>query len=130
MCDIFDIIANISINNNKKYQSIYQQIQPYIVQQFELILNGLKHDTRGRKRKIDLNKFFECVFCVCDNSLKLSYVKLLFGIPKTTYCYYFNILKNSGLLENINQLIVTTLKPRSQIDYVVTDTYTFIFDLI
>ena len=48
-----------------------------------LILNR-KKSNRGRPCSVDWDKFFDCMFSICDNGTKLSDCKDHYGIARST----------------------------------------------
>jgi len=125
MSNIIDIIKNLNIHSERKLLDVYRGIQSYLIEEFTTIMNQRKMDPRGRKRIVNLNQFFEAMFAVCDNSLKLSNIQTYCGIPKSTYCRYFKIIKETNFFERINQLFVNSMAPMESIVYTITDSYTF-----
>lgn len=110
---------------SKKYKRIFDELKPEIIRIFEEFLDQQKITNRGRPRTIDLGKFFDCLFCVCDNALKLCYTQPMFGIPRSTYCYYSKILRETQFFELLHRSITNHFVPPERIEYVVCDSYTF-----
>lgn len=125
MVNIIDSILNLNIHTGKKFLEVYHGIKEYLIQEFTAILEQRKTDPRGRKRSVDLDKFFESMFAVCDNSLKTSNIQPYFGIPKSTYYKYFKVIVETNFFENVNKMIVNSFVPKEDVLYTITDTYTF-----
>jgi len=122
MSDFRQLFSGVDFtNNDKKYRLIFECLKTYLIKEVNKFIDGQKHDTRGRKRTVDLNKFFDCLFSIVDNGIKMSYINEYCGISKSTFYYYFNILKYSGLLEKIHSEIIASVK---NIDYLITDSFT------
>jgi transposase len=120
-CRIFSGFGN---NNIKKYKDIFDRLKIFLKTKLIALLTSIKKSNRGRKRTIDLDKFFTCLFFLTDNSVKMSYIKDYFQIPKSTYYYYFNLITKTNFLENIYKEFINMYIITNPILYLITDTFT------
>jgi hypothetical protein len=111
-------------SSHKKYRDVYTYLKPYLKDKITEFLDSRKISNRGRKRTINWDKFLDCMFCISDNGLKMSYIKELFDISKSTYYYYFSLISEAKLLEQIHSEFVKYFSDIQTQDYVITDTFT------
>jgi hypothetical protein len=120
-CQIFSGFGNNSI---KKYKDIFDRLKSFLKTKLIAYLTSIKKNNRGRKRTIDLDKFLTCLFFLTDNSVKMSYIKDYFQIPKSTYYYYFNLIMKANFLGNIYKEFINMYNMTHPISYLITDTFT------
>ena len=120
MVDFRHLFINFNVNSIK----IFDILKIYFKTRVDEFLNGLKKSNRGRKRNINWDHFFTCLFFMTDNSMKMSYIKEYFHIAKSTYYYYFDLLSKSRFLEIIDSEIVLQYSQLTPIKYLITDTLT------
>jgi hypothetical protein len=123
MFDFRHLFTGFNINSIKKYKEIFDTLKIYFITRVDEFLNGLKKTNRGRKRTIDWDRFFTCLFFMTDNSMKMSYIKEYFHIAKSTYYYYFDLLYKSKFLGMIYSEIVLQYSHLTPIEYLITDTF-------
>ena len=124
MFDFHNFFRNFNINSTKKFKEIFDTLKIYFKTRVDEFLDGLKKTRRGRKRNINWDHFFTCLFFMTDNSMKMSYIKEYFHIAKSTYYYYFDLLSKSRFLEIIYSEIVLQYSQLTPIKYLITDTFT------
>ena len=98
------IFMGFENNSTKKYKDIFDRMKYFLKAQLVIHLDSMKKNNRGRKRTIDLDRFLTCLFFLADNSMKMSYIKDYFQIPKSTYYYYFDLITKTKFLEKIYKL--------------------------
>jgi hypothetical protein len=124
MFDLKNLFAGFDIKSQKKYKEIFGKLKIYFIFKINEFLDGKKHTLRGRKRTVDWDRFFDCLFYICDNGMKMSYIKDVFNISKSTYYYYFDLITKSKFLEKLYNDIVKSYSPLMSEDYLITDTFT------
>jgi hypothetical protein len=124
MCDFRQLFINFNVNSIKKYKEIFDTLKIYFKTRVDEFLDRLKKSNRGRKRKINRDHFFTCLFFMTDNSMKMYYIKEYFHIAKSIYYYYFDLLSKSRFLEIIYSEIVLQYSQLTPIKYLITDTFT------
>lgn len=113
--------------HRKKYREVFEKIKPYVKERIVQFLDGRRKSTRGRKREVDLDHLLDCLFYITDNGIKLSYTKELFNIPRSTYYFYFKLISDSNILEQIHNEIVKEYHTDvfdEDHSYMITDTFT------
>ena len=128
MCDLirlFKLTLGVNIKSSqKKYKEVFNTLKTYLKSKIITFLDTLKISNKGRKRTIDWDKFFDCLFYITDNGLKMSYLKEKCGICKSTFYHYFSLISNSSFFEQIHAEIVHTYGKLEPDDYLITDTFT------
>lgn len=125
MQNISKLFDNNDIKNtHKMYKHVFYKIKPYLISKFKDIVKNRHISNRGRPAKFNYDKFFEAMFFIIDNSVKMSYIKNIFNIPTSTFYFYFNIIIKSSFFEIIHKELCNTSKPLTESDYVMTDTFT------
>ena len=73
-------------NHKNMFDILNEQnsLKPYLIQEIALFLDSMKMSMRGRKRQIDWERFFTCLFFIADNGMKMSYIKEYFGMSRST----------------------------------------------
>jgi len=64
------------------------------------------------------------MFFIADNGMKMSYIKDQFGIAKSTYYYYFNLIAKYQILEQLYRELIVENTTLGKNDFVITDTFT------
>ena len=111
-------------NSIKKYKDIFDKLKNFLKAKLVIHLDSIKKNNRGRKRTINLDQFLTCLFFLADNSMKMSYIKDYFHIPKSTYYYYFDLITKTKFLENTYIEFVRMYIEEHPILYLITDTFT------
>lgn len=124
MFDLNKIFTNFRMNSNKKYKDVFDHLKILFKTEIIDFLDHLKKTNRGRKRKIDWNQFFTCLFFIADNGMKMCYIKEYFHIAKSTYYYYFNLITKYGFLEKFYINIMIQYSHIVPVEYLITDTFT------
>lgn len=125
MFDFRQLFTELKIDTStRKYKDIYDRLKIYLKTKIVSILDNAKKTNRGRKRKIDWDHFFDCLFCIADNGLKMSYIPRYFNLPKSTYYYYFKLISDLNFFEIIHNEIVRNYSIISPDEYLITDTFT------
>jgi len=124
MIDFRQLFENFKIISMKKYKEIFEKLKVVLKIKVNEFLDSLKTSNRGRKRTVDWEQFFTCLFFITDNGMKMSYIKEYFHISKSTYYYYFELISKSGFLEKIYDEIVLQYSYFKPIEYLITDTFT------
>jgi len=119
-----NLFINFNIKSAKKYKEIFDTLKIYLKTRVDEFLDGLKKTNRGRKRNINWDQFFTCLFFMTDNSTKMSYITDYFHMAKSTYYYYFDLLTKSKFFEMIYREIVLQYSQTTPIKYLITDTFT------
>jgi hypothetical protein len=112
------------MNSNKKYKDIFDHLKILFKTEIIEFLDHLKKTNRGRKRRIDWDQFFACLFFISDNGMKMYYIKDYFHIAKSTYYYYFDLITKHGFLEKFYVNIMIQYSHIVPIEYLITDTFT------
>ena len=121
MNNMIEIIQNLGRIIGKKSYEVFTAIKPHLIQEFNSLLESQRTDKRGRKKGINLNLFFEAMFIMCDNNLKMCHLKKCCGIAKSTY---FKILSDNQFFEKINETVINQFRPKETIAYVICDSMT------
>jgi len=124
MFDFHQFFTGFKINSTKIYKEIFDKLKIFLKLRVVQFLDSLKKTNRGRKRMINWDQFFTCLFFITDNGMKMSYIKDYFHIAKSTYYYYFDLITKSGFLEKIYFEIVLQYSHMIPIEYLITDTFT------
>jgi len=111
-------------DSKQKYQVTFQTLKPLLIQKLEQRLIDLKTSKRGRKRTVDLGKVWDCLWAIVDNGIKMSYVTRFYGLSKGTLYYYFNIIKETGLVTELYQSIISQHFTHQPPEYLITDSFT------
>jgi len=123
--DLKKIFDNHSIKNSpKKYLETFQMLKTSFKERMIQLLKDRKRSNRGRPCSINWENFFDCMFSICDNGTKLSYCLDHYGIPRSTYYHYFDIISRSGMLEKFYYEIISELPNIQPDQYLITDTFT------
>jgi hypothetical protein len=115
---------NLIKNSSKKYKETYSLLKPLFKESIIEIMKGWRTTARGRKCSIDWDNYFDCLFSSCDNATKMSYTYEHYGIPKSTYYHYFEIMTAHKMFEKLYSKLIKSLPPIEYDDYVITDTAT------
>lgn len=124
MSNIIECIQNIGNISGKKSYEVFKIIKPHLIREFTSFLDSRRVDSRGCKRTVNLDLFFEAVFAVCDNSLKMCNLEKSCSINKSTYYKYLTLLRHQQFFENINKIVINQLRPKETISYTMIDTMT------
>jgi putative transposase len=112
------------LSSPKFYKDVFDHLKKHLIDRTIEMLDQRKKSKCGRKRTIDLDNFYDCLFFIADNGMKTYYITDHFGITKSTYYYYFDLISKSGLVELIYSEIVMEYTALGINDYLVTDTFT------
>lgn len=123
-CVFHQIFANFKNNSTKKYKNIFDELKTFLKARLISYLDGLKKNNRGRKRTIDLEKFFTCLFLIADNGIKMSCIDEYFHIAKSTYYYYFDLVTRTNFLANTYEEFIKMYNIEHPVQYLITDTFT------
>jgi len=118
------LFEGLKCRPSSTYKDIFNRLKICFKIRMEDFIENRKHTNRGRKRIINWDKFFDCLFGICDNGFKMSYIKEYYHMSKSTYYYYFDLITREHFIEHIYNEIVTN---HCQIDskgYLITDTFT------
>ena len=118
---IFEGFRNSS---GKKYKDIFDKLKIFLKTRLIEYIDSMKRTNRGRKRIIDLDRFFTYLFFIADNGMKMSYIKDYFQIAKSTYYYYFDLIMKANFLETIYEQFIRIYLDEHPIVYLITDTFT------
>ena len=121
---LYEILSNIKLVSNHKYKEVFDQIKSYISHRIIEFLDKMKRTTRGHKRIIDFNQFLTCLFSISDCGFKMSYIKDIFKLSKSTYYYYFDLLTKNIFFKNIYDEVISSYNNNHSIKYLITDTFT------
>ena len=83
--EFLQMFVGFKNNSIKKYKDIFDKLKSFLKTRLVEYLDSMKRNNRGRKRTVDLDQFLTCLFFLTDNSMKMSYIKDYFHIPKSTY---------------------------------------------
>ena len=121
---LYEILSNIKLVSNHKYKEVFDQIKSYMSHRIIEFLDKMKRTTRGHKRIIDFNQFLTCLFSISDCGFKMSYIKDIFKLSKSTYYYYFDLLTKNIFFKNIYDEVISSYNNNHSIKYLITDTFT------
>ena len=108
---------------------VFQTLKPMIIENIQMVLNNRRKYQTGRPIKIDLSKFLDAVYFLCESGSQFGCVKEFFGIPKTTFYRYFKIiyifrlLIDYRILQNIYYILIGHLENCISPSLLITDTF-------
>lgn len=124
MFNFSQLFIGLKTKSSNIYKDIYNRLKICFKQRIEPFIDNMKRTNRGRKRTIVWDKFFDCLFGISDNGLKMSYIKDYYHFSKSTYYYYFDLITRTHFLEKIYNEIVTDHYKMNPVEYLITDTFT------
>lgn len=124
MCEFRRLFVGFKNESVKKYKDIFDQLKSFLKEKLVTYLTSIRKNIQGRKRTVDLDQFLTCLFFLTDNSVKMSYIKDYFHIPKSTFYYYFNLITKTKFLENIYKEFIKIYVENQTVSYLITDTFT------
>lgn len=124
MCEFRQLFDRFKNDSVKKYKDVFDQLKRFLKEKLVTHLTSIRKTNRGRKRTVDLDRFLTCLFFLTDNSVKMSYIKDYFNLPKSTFYYYFNLIAKTKFLENIYKEFIKIYTENQTVSYLITDTFT------
>ena len=118
--DFKKIFKDMNIRGNRMFFKVFQTLKPMIIENIQMVLNNRRKYQTGRPIKIDLSKFLDAVYFLCESGSQFGCVKEFFGIPKTTFYRYFRLLIDYRILQNIYYILIGHLDSPSLL---ITDTF-------
>jgi len=97
MFDLTDF--NIS---QPKLKATFDSIRPTLIAKFQHFLDSNRTSNRGRKRSVNLETIFKALYSTIKDGTSSTNFPYFFGLPKSTYSYYFKLLQKSKILEDLN----------------------------
>ena len=89
-----------------KLKTTYDLIRPILIARFQLYLDSNRTSNKGRKRTVNLETVFKALYSSIKDGTSSTNFPYYFGLPKSTYSYYFKLLQKSKIIEDLNSHIL------------------------
>ena len=120
--DFETIFKNFRCDTSDKMHRIYQLLKPLLIDRLVNFLLLNRQSPAGRPIKTDFDRLFDAIYFIIESGSQTKYVSH-FGISKTTYKRYLDILVNNQIIETVYfDLINQQLEKHDPVP-LITDTF-------
>ena len=120
--DFKTLFKNFKCETSDKMAHIYRLLKPLLIDKLVDFLLHNRHSPAGRPIKIDFDRLFDAIYFIIESGSQTKYVSH-FGISKTTYKRYVDLLSNNQIIESVYfDLINQQLEKRDPVP-LITDTF-------
>ena len=98
--DCKTLFEHFKCDSPNKMYNVYQMVKPLLIDKLVDFLLMNRQSPAGRPIKIDFDKLFDAIYFIIESGSQTKYVSC-FGISKTTYKRYLDILSNNHIIENV-----------------------------
>lgn len=94
-------VSELKLDCYKKSKEIFDTFKPFLIYHISSLISLKNKSNAGRPIKTSLATICDIIFHMTDSGIKLTSIKELFGIPKSTFMRYFKMVSESNCLQAI-----------------------------
>jgi hypothetical protein len=120
--DFKTIFKNFKCDTSDKMLHIYQLLKPLLIDKLVDFLLLNRNNPAGRPIKIDFDRLFDAIYFIIESGSQTKYVSH-FGISKTTYKRYMDLLSNNRIIVSVYFDLINQQLEKSDPAPLITDTF-------
>lgn len=115
---VTNFLKEISTLKRDSSREVFESFKPVLIAHIDYLITAKKKSNAGRPITTSLDIFCNALYHVTSSGLKISSVPELFGIPKSTFLRYFQLLVRSKLLERLYDQLREVSRPSTKLSII------------
>ena len=112
---VTNFLKEISTLKQDSSREVFESFKPFLISHIDHLITSKRKSKAGRPITTSLDIFCNALYHVTSSGLKISSIPELFGIPKSTFLRYFQLLVRSKLLERLYDQLREVSRPSTKL---------------